>query len=235
MNFQDKKQDVLAAGAKQRGQYSPEPGSFPTKAYNYYVEHDGYVPPQENFCHFWRVVVFWAPLYWLVLNVVVPVVESRAAKKFAKTFATPFALVHKGYTSLGTKESRSKFWQRAGYGVLGLLGVLILVLMGLMALNDTMGFLVGIGIFAAVLAVVGGGLYLGDLLTRKSRAEREARRNDYIYGRISSDEYFGRGVAKEPGPVKRFFKHLGDFFVLVGNIVRVKKWKICPLVEVPKA
>jgi cation transport ATPase len=236
MNFQDKKQDILAAGAKQRGQYSPEPGSWPTKAYNYYVSKEGYVPPQENFCHFWRVVVIWVPLYWFFFNVVEPIVDSRAAAKFAKTFATPFALVHRGYTSLGTESQRKKFWSRAGFAVAGLFGLAAVAAMGVVAFSDPLSFFVGMAIFVGVIGIIAAGFYLGDLLTRKSRAEAEERRRAYVYGEISYEECFGpRREAKKPGRVSRFFRHLGDFFLLVGNVIRVKKWKICPLVEVPKA
>ena len=55
-----------------------------------------------------------------------------------------------------------------------------------------------------------------------------------LRGEITPDEYV-YGPKKEPGRLKKFFAGLGDFFVLAANVVRVKKWKICPLVEVPRA
>jgi uncharacterized membrane protein len=37
---------------------------------------------------------------------------------------------------------------------------------------------------------------------------------------------------KKPSVVSRFFTALGDFIILLAQVVRVNKWKICPIVEV---
>ena len=240
MNLQDRTEAVLTKGKQERGQFTPEPNSVPTRLYNFWVNefHDGEYPRNENFCHFWRVVVIWAPITWLLVKVVFPFFESRAMKVVGRVLAKPFALVHRGYTSLGTERSRKKFWDRVGYGVVGLMGLIALCILGWIALQETGAFFIVLGILVGVVAIVIGLFYVGDLLTRERRAKKaaaqEARRQAWYRDEISDAEYFG-GPQKPPGRVKKFFAGLGDFFVLIANVVRVKKWKICPLVEVPRA
>lgn len=240
MNLRSKSNAVLDKGKQERGLFMPEPNSVPTRMYNFWVEefHSGEYPRNENFCHFWRVVVFWAPLTWLIVKIVFPFFESKPMRAVGRALAKPFSAVERGYTSLGTREQRQKFWSRVGYGVLGLL---LLAAAGLLvgaAMASFWEFLIGIGLFFGIVGLVFGLAYLGDIVTRgrraKRKAENDARLEAMLRGEISSDEYI-YGPKKEPGRLKKFFAGLGDFFVLAANVVRVKKWKICPLVEVPRA
>lgn len=77
------------------------------------------------------------------------------------------------------------------------------------------------GVFACVLVAD----FLKGLMIRHETkvAAREAE-----YTGVSSTE------PKEPGKVSKFFTAIADFIILVAQVVRTKKWKICPIVTIPQ-
>lgn len=91
-----------------------------------------------------------------------------------------------------------------------------------------------------VLGIIGGfAVFIGGILglvalTEAHKARRQAIKDrtikDYIEatGQYPTDDVFYR----EPGRIKKFFSALGDVIVLIAQVVRVNKWKICPIVEV---
>jgi len=102
------------------------------------------------------------------------------------------------------------------------------------------------GAIVALLAFVVGASFLIAKIEAIGNAKREAkreRREKYINGEITAEEYFGNSW--EPGKIYNFFDRflftpaakvltpVGDFLVLAWNVVRVKKWKICPIVNIP--
>lgn len=109
----------------------------------------------------------------------------------------------------------------------------VLAVAGLLTLIGLSGGLVTllwvVGTFAGLVAVVAGviiaGTFLSDYISGKRAVAREAT-NAYV---AEHGEY---PPEAEPGLVSRFFHGLGDFLILIGQVVRVKKWKICPIVEV---
>ena len=41
-------------------------------------------------------------------------------------------------------------------------------------------------------------------------------------------------VEREPGRVSKFFSGVGDFIIMLAQVIRVKKWGICPIVEIER-
>jgi heme exporter protein D len=122
-------------------------------------------------------------------------------------------------------------------------------LLGSLALGALAFFLwltgwVGLGILISIGVVVGTVRYnienIAEWIERKRAAEkarlaaaRRARENAAL-------EFFNEkgywpheaNKHKEPGAVAKFFRGVGDFIIMVAQIIRVKKWGICPIVEV---
>lgn len=121
------------------------------------------------------------------------------------------------------------------YVVGALVGVSLFIMLLIAAIIDfgLLGALLGLfTVVGSVALIVGAGIGLGYLVEShqaKAQEKREAFVEKYVdeHGTYPPNEAF----AKKPGPVKRFFSGVGDFIVLVAQVVRVNKWKICPLVE----
>lgn len=58
--------DVKRQGAIARRDWSPSKGSFHYRIYRWWERKSGKEVVRENFCHYCRVVLIWAPLRWLV-------------------------------------------------------------------------------------------------------------------------------------------------------------------------
>lgn len=102
--------------------------------------------------------------------------------------------------------------------------------------------LMGMAVFALVLAgavaVVALGIFvamvLSDYVSGK-RALAEQQRELYY----ETHGEYPKPPVREPSALDRkmsgFFRGLGDFIVLIAQVVRVNKWKICPTVEIDTA
>jgi hypothetical protein len=238
MDFNEKADAILAEGRAQRGEYDPEPGSVPYRLYQDYVSRGGRVPPQENFCHFWRVVVFWAPLMWLRDKTVntdgfksfMRTKVGGAASVIGNVIATPFRLA--GRVERAAKDK----WGDENVDDFG--WIVLFTLMGLFVLT----FLVGIGtstswwvplvIVAGLAALFGMIVGLAELATRAADKNRIAQNAAWEAYFNDEGPRPGSKVRKEPGKIKKFFIAIKDFLVLAVQVVRVKKWKICPLVNI---
>jgi hypothetical protein len=66
--------------------------------------------------------------------------------------------------------------------------------------------------------------YLADKID-EADDRKEAKRQAYI-------EEHGSLPVREPNVFERFFKTAGEFIVFIAQVVRVNKWKICPLVDI---
>ena len=119
-----------------------------------------------------------------------------------------------------------------GVFVLGMIFWSAIVEIGLLAT-----VLIALGALGAIVVAAGIGLFLSWLVEsrrEKARQNRDAFINKYI--EEHDGEYPPTALfAKKPGLVKRFFSGVGDFIVLIAQVVRVNKWKICPTVEVDTA
>jgi uncharacterized membrane protein HdeD (DUF308 family) len=56
---------IREEGTLARRDWSPSADSFHWKIYQWWRTHDGKAPLRENWCHYFWVVVFWAPLKWV--------------------------------------------------------------------------------------------------------------------------------------------------------------------------
>ena len=259
-DFRDRAEAVKSAGEARRGEFNPT--GVPLKVYKYFVEHGGRAPAQENFCHFWRVVVIWAPLMWLVLGatelatktwVQVSVLVALVATvvflclsfhSFAIGIGVAVALAVGVLALFFTVNWIVHFVERHHLG--SLIGSTLLISFAVLVGAGVVFALVMLGlevawwapfaVIAGAAALVGlsiGGIWLAEKHTEKNRAKRAKEREERWeffdeHGHFPEDEREPR----EPGKVSKFFHGLGDFLILAANIVRVNKWKICPIVTI---
>lgn len=230
--FKDKADDIYAKGVERRGQFNPDPGSAHLKAYLWWVENSqlGEKPKRENFCHYWRVVLFWTPLIWLGFQAIAAVewVLDRLPKRKANFDKKPsFYRRHKS-----TIDS-------VGMSVLlawcAIMVIVILVMSAIAFWKNPVGGLMILGIIVAVSAFVSGMVFIIGRITERAKVKDAARRQEFLDGKITLDEYLGNKEKKAPGKIAKFFNGVGDFCHLIFQVVRVKKWKICPFVEIPDA
>jgi MFS family permease len=87
-----------------------------------------------------------------------------------------------------------------------------------------LGFVAGIVVLFIVLWTVGTYIEGKRALTREKQKQAAA-----VYIAETGDL-----PPVKPSRTSRFFSGLGDFLVLLVQVVRVKKWKICPIVEIDK-
>jgi len=89
---------------------------------------------------------------------------------------------------------------------------------------------------AAFLGVIWGLASLSEFISGRRALRRKAQRAAWEEAR--SKFLAGEGPdpyevePSEPGRIKKFFSTLADFLILITQIVRVKKWKICPMVDI---
>jgi MFS family permease len=303
--FRKKAEDVYAQGALERGEFQPT--GAPLKVYQYWHSRTKNAPANENFCHFWRVVAFWAPLMKIRSGL------SRMAEKpltwlfvflayaagmialgvfvswfiptivlFTPMLAVGLALgeeASKRNKSLGDIEGGMKipFWVTAPaslpsyYGNryaknvsdreaevwawigLGTFALLLLTLIGGLITAGAMDigwavlyyvFGIPLGLAALVLGLgfIGSGI---ESVLSKRRAKRKAKKDahnakvrEQYDAYLRGDSEFNPFAIKKhvPGPREQkiidFFKGAGEFLSLAWNIVRVNKWKICPIVKI---
>jgi hypothetical protein len=79
-----------------------------------------------------------------------------------------------------------------------------------------------VAIFAFASVVIAG-------LREKAKEKRE----DEYYERLNAGEPVDRNKTLHPVKTRlgRFFATIGDIIIFVAQVVRVKKWKVCPLVQ----
>lgn len=296
MSLKEKAREVREAGAAERGNYSPKADSVPLRLYNSWAaKRPRKVPTRENFCHYWRVVLIWAPLWaiWqpiedflgtkaglltlagIVLAVLVTALSFGGSTawialaftllgayaitgiiiglasgfthgnydSFEDNFGTkakyyfilgvPFFWLSRGIRARARKVPEDK-WETIGdwtFKVFIALGSLLIGgMVVLLAITETKGFLLGLALIAAVALLITGLVFLADYLKAKHKKSVEAR-TKYV----PTEEFgytYNRKVV-EPSRVAKFFMAIGDFLNLLIQVVRVKKWKICPIVEIP--
>lgn len=235
MDLSDKARDVVAEGTARRGEYDPEPGSVPYRLYQDYARRGGRVPTRENFCHFWRVVVIWAPLFWVRDHTV----NTAPFKRFMKSgvggtlkavgrgIAFPFKFIDR-------KVGHDRLMN---IGIITFMTLVVLYALGMLFLmGSSLAWWAPLVLVAGLAAVA---VFIGyviepliDKRQRRKQAERDAawaKRWEAILNGTYEPE---PEVVKQPGIVRRFFSGLWDLIVLLAQVIRVKKWKICPYVNI---
>lgn len=298
MSLRDKAREVKEAGVAERGNFTPT--GVPKRIYQWWLSESNskkarairHGKRRENFCHFWRVVLFWAPLrkfvqgfndiapFFAVLAAIAAVVGFIWACFVAPiiilqvaAFMLLMTLLVGGVVAgismalipvqrrggwiedrrfialffilglpaaipvyLGVRfgrfylENLTDYNKQIWFSVLGVVLTAIVLLTGTLGswwlvMCVTLGILVFIvGIVAAVFLLV----QLSDYIDgRRAIAKRKATEARAVY--IAEH---GELPVRQPGRVEKFFSGLGDFIVLIAQVVRVNKWKICPIVEI---
>lgn len=88
---------------------------------------------------------------------------------------------------------------------------------------------------AAVIGITGS--LLADYISgkrAKRRAEKDAAWEAYWAGEGPNPAPTTVREPREPGRISKFFSGLGDLIVFTAQVIRTKKWKICPMVEIPE-
>jgi hypothetical protein len=152
----------------------------------------------------------------------------------------PFALVAFGATKL-IRWLAGVWTEKLSNAILiGLLSLWVLFILGMLVQaiiengwQAVWIILAVIGSAALILgAVIGLTTFLSGLRAKRkaeNKAAEDAAWEDYFNDRGPKP---GTKPAREPGAIARFFSGVLDFLILVGQVVRVKKWKICPIVEI---
>ena len=263
MSIKSLTEEIVESGKASRGEYDPEPGSMPLRVYQFWNANTSHPRERENFCHYWRVVFIWAPLMFFRVKVLEPIgdfVADLLPEPKPKRQYTFEEIVEMRRLERLREEERERlkregtslrwvlyrFFKNHGEKVaMALAGLAILS--ALVGSGIAGGWWVPFGIiggFILFVALVIGLSMLGEYIKDKAR-EAESRafnaRWEYFekHGEFPPEPEpkrangFVRGLRFVGRKVKAGLMVMGEFFVLAGQAVRVTKWKICPMVNVP--
>jgi hypothetical protein len=131
------------------------------------------------------------------------------------------------------KHEWTEFFEKVGPTMVLASGVVFLGLL-LTWLGMETAWYVPVVVVASVIGA-GFGLYAIARVLAYAR-DRVVAFNDAEYEKYEQGLRDGtiqpRAEKQGPGRVKRFFYALNDFFTLIGQAIRVNKWKICPTVSI---
>lgn len=280
--FRERAAEVKAAGEAERGNFQPE--GVPKRMYQWWLSESVSSKAlairtgqrRENFCHFWRVVLIWAPLMALA-TIVFGAIDAAVEKTprwagITAAIVLPLAVISTIVTTVGDWSEFLWFLAAMLAIVAGAIGIVALAtflsdkydwfvpalvftvagaaVVGLLWLGV---YMMGLAFFGwllgfAVLFLVGGFLIfkLGErvqakraLARAKRNAEREAALDAYLNGDGPNPYDTAPSAKREPSAfelrLKAIGAGIGDFLVLLTQVVRVNKWKICPLVDIEPA
>ncbi len=214
---------------------------------------------RENFCHFWRVVAIWAPLLFLKTKAVAFVNHPATIVGLAIAFVIAvisLVTLGGGWTEVGI-AALIILAAAAGVAVavgLGLLinkyvgphwntdwnfkigvGVAALVVLGVWTASviaAMSGDWLGVITFMVVPAVLALVVFVAYHIVQWVRAWSKVKEAERIANPKPSPQYAAPREPREPGRISKFFTSIADFLVFAGQVVRVNKWKICPIVDV---
>lgn len=208
--MKQKADQVLAEGRASRETWTPKLGSTPLRVYRWWRRETGHYIYQENFCHFWRVVLIWAPFLrirqMMRLN---SMADKFSAPGFVKNMNDKqwgIGLIVFAFLVAMVLYS-TKFWPDFGWWAL-------LIALGCVILN-----VLSVITFIALVAFV---VFVGEKLTgaiKRRRLPKPAPTQSVTKRVVAGARSAGRST--------------GEFAVLAGQVIRTKKWKVCPLVEIP--
>lgn len=214
---------------------------------------------KENFCHFWRVVLIWTPLLWSFIHVAefftskagmigAGVVLGTALIYAITTVGSWFSILTvlgaavgiaagllSGLLLIAWLNDKYDWFGPAALGVF-LVGFAVFMLsIGFVELGPIFGAYLVAGLAIGAVAIFAGWKTADWVAGKRAveEAERDAAWDLYIEGKGPNP--FAKSVhvpSKWELKVHAFFRGVGDFLILIAQVVRVKKWGICPLVEV---
>jgi hypothetical protein len=141
----------------------------------------------------------------------------------------PSALPSFGITK-GLQSLSRRTRERIG---LGLAGTLVAGFVGMLLVEAF--FAIGFWLFAIIgliALIVALGFVLVPKLVDWISYKREKAAAAYEDWLDANPPAFRTSEPREPGRISRFFTAVADFFILAAQVVRVNKWKICPIVEI---
>lgn len=249
--LRERAREIKEAGEAERGNRTPSSTGWPMKFYRYWLEESNNLPPErENFCHYYRVVLFWAPVYWLtdkLDNAVVGWIAGLSVLGVLGWLSYQFVDFRivlgliVGMLTIGTciafaiNKLWRKSWEKPLMVIFGVLvGAALVWLLGSLVWLIWQGvgwwLLGGVGVIAAF---IGAGVFASDWIAGRRRLKKEAYTRWFLsLTPEEQDEHVRK--TREPGWMFNVLVAMGDFFILLGQVVRVKKWKICPFVELPE-
>jgi hypothetical protein len=119
--------EVRKAGAAKRGRWDPESDSPAYLRYAWWVKRTGAVIERENFCHYWRVALIWAPLRKLADKLAFLV-------KPLICLGIVLSVLLAGYGVRKLGQIVDGFWLKVGIGALVVLGLAWLLAGAIVAL-----------------------------------------------------------------------------------------------------
>jgi hypothetical protein len=267
-NFRMKTNEVLEKGKKERGNFQP-PGLL-VGMYNYWLnasESDKAYEirsgkRRENLCHFGRIILFWAPMFWisnkanrfvsnpfgatisvaiaLALAVWACMVSGAVLSVVMIALLSAVLIAEAAGVGYVAYRAHQRFWnsdwnhwaEKIGLGFL--FAVLASILISLFVIATMahwwapFAILAGFACFAGLIALM---VYVETYIRGKRALARELTRAKIAA--MSNEEYQTYLNQKnEPSKANKFFSGLGDILIFVFQFARVKKWKICPFVEI---
>jgi len=138
------------------------------------------------------------------------------------------------------REWTAPFWRGVWFAIAGALGLVAAVIAvgGFIAGTMQYGWWFvpalagGIAAFIGVgMVLISGMMWLGEFIQGKRRVavrQRESARAEAI----AEGTYVAPSVRFKQSLFARFFRGLGDLIVFGTQVARVKKWGVCPLVEI---
>lgn len=97
------------------------------------------------------------------------------------------------------------------------------------------GMFVALGVVLGLFALVAATIITGVWISTYIEGKRELDRQKFDEFKVAYREEYGRDYvppASKPSRIKAILRGIGDFIILIGQVVRVNKWKICPTVEI---
>lgn len=293
--------EVKAEGEARRGNFSPEPGSWPDRSYRYWRDAQWDPPQRENFCHFWRVAVIWSPvlrvrrffrrnqewivggliglavvgilgtLAWVIISddntmmtlgwigaviavmlyvlmgismgvyMADPEEEMDGFQKTLAVLSAPVSVLVYGFVRF-VDGAPGRWLARHGLQiVMGLLLGGLALFLGFVAYDLIssngaagvfyVGFIVAF-LFTVAWVARNGGDWVAGWRARKERIEAERYEKWLAEFENENDTPQVESVPRKPTWVGRKVRAAGDLLILIGQVVRVNKWKICPYVTI---
>ena|GEM_PF-5637486 len=216
--------DVVRRGREKRETWSPKVGGVPLRRYQWWCKETGNYRSQENFCHYWRVALIWAPLLRLR--------RSLTPRKLRGLDADDVMLVvmllmcAAGLVALAAYLAASLWSAIGAWAIVAAPAIIV----GFIA--AAVGTLAGIGVSCERTAKYVKGRRCRKRLnapvpvtsvSRETRPPKQRRAWPAVM----------RGLLWIGRPIGRVLAAVWEYVVLVAQVVRVKKWKICPIVEIP--
>lgn len=217
--------DIESRGREKRETWQPKAGGAPLRSYLWWRDETGHHRAQENFCHFWRVVLIWSPL----LRLRRLVTFGKLQKIDSGDLFLAFMLL---VTALGVIAM-----------VVGLAGALWPAI-GAWAVLASPAMIAGTA--GAGVGFICGASATSDKVQAYRRQKQENKPRVVVGASAKSADVHPQkkpvvwpaiksALLKVGRPFGRVAVACWEYAVLVAQVVRVKKWKICPIVEIPSS